>query len=50
MILIQKELAAKYKAELAKRETAADTMVFEVRYSRSYVEVEFVSAAHQLRR
>ena len=42
-----KELAAKYKAELAKRETAAGTMVFEVRYGRSYVEVELASAAHQ---
>ena len=42
-----KELAAKYKAELAKRETAAGMMVFKVRYGRSYVEVELVSAAHQ---
>ena len=42
-----KDLAAKYKAELAKRETAAGTMVFEVRYGRSYVEVELASAAHQ---
>lgn len=42
-----KELAAKYKAELAKRETAAGMMVFEVRYGRSYVEVELASAAHQ---
>ena len=42
-----KELAAKYKAELAKRETAAGTMVFEVRYGRSYVEVELAATAHQ---
>ena len=33
--------------ELAARETAAGPMVFEVRYSRSYVEVELASAAHQ---
>ena len=32
---------------LVKRETAAGTMVFEVRYGRSYVEVELASAAHQ---
>ena len=42
-----KELAAKYKAELVNRETAAGPMVFEVRYGRSYVEVELASAAHQ---
>ena len=39
-----KELAAKYKAELSKRETAAGTMVFEVRHSTT-VEVELASAA-----
>ena len=39
-----KELAAKYKAELAKRETAAGTMVFEVRYGTA-VEVELASLA-----
>ena len=32
---------------LVKRETAAGTMVFEVRYSRSYVEVELAATAHQ---
>ena len=39
-----KELAAKYKAELSKRETAAGTMVFEVRHGNA-VEVELASAA-----
>ena len=39
-----KELAAKYKAELAVRETAAGPMVFEVRYD-TVVEVELASAA-----
>ena len=41
-----KELAAKYKAELAKRETAAGTMVFEVNYGTKSVEVSLASAAH----
>ena len=41
-----KELAAKYKAELANRETAAGPMVFEVRHG-NVVEVELASAAHQ---
>ena len=36
--------AAKYKAELSKRETAAGTMVFEVNYGTT-VEVELASAA-----
>ena len=39
-----KELAAKYKAELANRETAAGPMVFEVRHGTT-VEVELASAA-----
>ena len=39
-----KELAAKYKAELAKRETAAGTMVFEVRHGTA-VEVELAFSA-----
>ena len=39
-----KELAAKYKAELSKRETAAGAMVFEVRHGNA-VEVELASAA-----
>ena len=39
-----KELAAKYKAELAARETAAGTMVFEVRHGNA-VEVELAAAA-----
>ena len=39
-----KELAAKYKAELAKRETAAGTMVFEVNYGTT-VEVSLASSA-----
>ena len=39
-----KELAAKYKAELSKRETVAGTMVFEVRHGNA-VEVELASAA-----
>ena len=43
----KKGSSAKYKAELANRETAAGPMVFEVRYGRSYVEVELASAAHQ---
>ena len=41
-----KELAAKYKAKLASRETAAGPMVFEVRHGTA-VEVELASAAHQ---
>ena len=41
-----KELAAKYKAELAARETAAGTMVFEVRHGNA-VEVELASLAHK---
>ena len=41
-----KELAAKYKAELAKRETAAGMMVFEVRHGNA-VEVELASLAHK---
>ena len=41
-----KELAAKYKAKLASRETAAGPMVFEVRHGNA-VEVELASAAHQ---
>ena len=40
-----KELAAKYKAELAKRETAAGTIVFEVDYGTKSVEVSLASAA-----
>ena len=40
------ELAAKYKAELAKHETAAGTMVFEVNYGTKSVEVSLASAAH----
>ena len=39
-----KELAAKYKAELANRETAAGPMVFEVRHGTA-VEVELASLA-----
>ena len=39
-----KELAAKYKAELANRETAAGPMVFEIRHG-NVVEVELASAA-----
>ena len=39
-----KDLAAKYKAKLTKRETAAGPMVFEVRHS-SAVEVELASTA-----
>ena len=39
-----KELAAKYKAELVNRETAAGPMVFEVRHG-NVVEVELASAA-----
>ena len=39
-----KELAAKYKAELAARETAAGMMVFEVRHGTT-VEVELTSSA-----
>ena len=39
-----KELAAKYKAELAKRETVAGPMVFEVNYGTA-VEVELASLA-----
>ena len=38
---------ATFVAMVAARETAAGTMVFEVRYGLSYVEVELASAAHQ---
>jgi len=41
-----RKYAAKYKAELAKRETAAGTMVFEVNYGTKSVEVSLASAAH----
>ena len=41
-----KELAEKYKAELAARETAAGMMVFEVRHGNA-VEVELASLAHK---